>query len=51
MKKTTINFLQEFEKDEKSQILKSILIEEFVKPNEPILKLLSNRDNPFLKHN
>lgn len=47
--KTTITFLNEFEKDEKSQVLKSILIEEFVKPNEPILKLLSNRDNPFLK--
>lgn len=47
--KTAITFLEEFEKDEKSQILKSILIEEFVKPNEPILKFLSNRDNPFLK--
>lgn len=47
--KTTVTFLEEFEKDEKSQVLKSILIEEFVKPNEPILKLLSNRDNPFLQ--
>lgn len=47
--KTTIKFLKEFEKDKKSQLLKSILLEEFVKPNEPILKLLSNRDNKFLK--
>lgn len=47
---TTINFLEEFEKDEKSQILKTILLEEFVNPVEPVLKLLSNRDNIFL-HN
>ena len=46
--KTSITFLEEFEKDEKSQVLKSILLEEFVKPNEPILKWLSNRDNIFL---
>ena len=47
---TTINFLEEFEKDEKSQILKTVLLEEFVKPNEPVLKLLSNRDNKFLSN-
>jgi len=46
---TTIKFLDDFENDEKSQILKSVLLEEFVKPNEPVLKLLSNRDNKFLK--
>ncbi len=46
---TNITFLKEFENDEKSQILKSVLLEEFVKPDEPILKLLSNRDNKFLK--
>ncbi|MBK5247249.1 MAG: ATP-binding protein [Peptostreptococcaceae bacterium] len=46
--KTSITFLEEFENDEKSQVLKTILLEEFVKPNEPILKLLSNRDNKFL---
>jgi AAA15 family ATPase/GTPase len=45
---TTINFLEAFEKDEKSQILKSVLMEEFVKPNEPVLKLISNRENKFL---
>jgi AAA15 family ATPase/GTPase len=46
---TSIKFLEEFENDEKSQLLKSILLEEFVKPDEPILKLISNRDNKFLK--
>lgn len=46
--KTNILFLPEFENDEKSLILKSILLEEFVKPDEPIFKLLSNRDNKFL---
>ncbi|MBS9773464.1 MAG: ATP-binding protein [Trichodesmium erythraeum GBRTRLIN201] len=46
---TSIKFLDEFESDEKSQLLKTVLLEEFVKPNEPVLKLLSNRDNIFLK--
>lgn len=46
---TTIKFLDDFEDDEKSQVLKTVLLEEFVKPNEPVLKLLSNRDNKFLK--
>lgn len=46
---TTIKFLDDFENDEKSQILKTVLLEEFVKPNEPVLKLLSNRENKFLK--
>lgn len=46
---TSVNFLNDFENDEKSQILKSILLEEFIKPNKPILKLLANRDNTFLK--
>lgn len=47
--KTTIKFLDDFENDEKSQVLKDVLLEEFVKPNEPVLKLLSKRDNKFLK--
>lgn len=46
---TVISFLNDFEKDTKSQVLKTVLLEEFVKPNEPILKLISNRDNKFLK--
>jgi AAA15 family ATPase/GTPase len=45
---TSIDFLEEFESDDKSQVLKSILLEEFVKADQPILKLLSNRDNKFL---
>lgn len=45
---TTIQFLEDFEKDEKSQLLKTILIEEFVKPNESVLKILSNRDNKYI---
>ncbi len=38
------------ENDEKSQLLKSILLEEFVKHDEPILKLISKRENKFLKN-
>ncbi|MCD4732087.1 MAG: ATP-binding protein [Bacteroidales bacterium] len=45
---TSIKFLDKFEKDEKSQVLKTVLLEDFVKPNESILKLLSNRENEFL---
>jgi hypothetical protein len=47
--KTSIKFLDEFENDEKSQVLKTILLEEFVKPNKTIFKLIANRDNPYLK--
>lgn len=47
---TSIVFLNDFENDEKSQVLKSILLEEFVKHNQPVLKLLSKRDNKFLKN-
>jgi len=46
---TSIKFSDDFENDEKSQVLKTVLLEEFVKPNKPVLKLLSNRDNKFLK--
>lgn len=46
---TEIIFSEDFEKDKKTQLLKSILIEEFVKPHKPILKLLSNRENKFFK--
>lgn len=47
---TSIQFSEEFESDEKSQLLKSILLEEFVKHNKPILKLISKRDNKFLQN-
>lgn len=47
--KSDIKFMDEFEQDEKSQVMKSVLLDEFVKPDETVLKLLSNRDNKFLK--
>jgi len=46
---TIINFLPDFEKDEKSQMLKAMLLEEFVKADKPVLKLLAGRGNIFLK--
>jgi len=45
---TRIQFLADFEKDEKSQILKAVLIEDFVKPDESVVKILSNRDNKYI---
>lgn len=45
---TTVQFLAEFENDAKSQILKEVLLQEFIKPDKPILKLISGRDNVFL---
>ncbi len=45
----SILFHDAFERDEKSMLLKSVLLEDFVMPNKPILKLLSKRDNKFLK--
>jgi AAA15 family ATPase/GTPase len=47
--KTQITFIPAFEQDEKSQLLKAILLEEFVQPEKPVLKLLSNRDNQYLR--
>jgi len=43
-----LKFKPEFEKDEKSQVLKSVLLEEFVKTNEPVFKLLAKRENKSL---
>lgn len=48
-KKTEIKLLEEFEDDEKSRLLKDVLLEEFVKPNATVLKLFANRDNKFIK--
>lgn len=47
--KTKIIFSKEAEDNERIQIFKSVLIEDFVKPDQPILKLLSQRENEFLK--
>lgn len=45
---TTITFLKDFEDDEKGKILKEVLLEDFVRPNSPVLKLISKRDNVHL---
>ena len=47
--KTTIKFFDEFENDKKSTVIKEVLIEEFVKVDKPILRLLANRENKNLK--
>ncbi len=46
---TSIQFSDEFEKDEKSSVYKSVLLESFVKSNETLLQLLSKRENIFLQ--
>ncbi|EKF54365.1 abortive phage resistance protein-like protein [Galbibacter marinus] len=48
-KKTQIKFSSDFEKDEKSKVIKEVLIEEFVRVDKPILKLLANRENENLR--
>lgn len=45
---TNIQFMEAFEQDEKSQLLKSILIEEFFQANKSVLKILSNRTNEHI---
>ena len=47
--KSNLKFMEAFEADERGQLLKSILLEEFVKPGQSIFRLLSNRDNKFLQ--
>lgn len=47
--KTHIKFAEEFEKDEKSHLIKEVLIEEFVRIDQPIIKLLANRENEHLR--
>jgi AAA15 family ATPase/GTPase len=46
---TTLKFSDDFENDAKSQIMKEVLIEDFISHNSTIFKLLSNRDNKYLK--
>lgn len=43
-----IKFSAEFEINEKNMLLKEILLDEFVKPDKPILQLLANRENEQL---
>ncbi|MCB9233008.1 MAG: ATP-binding protein [Bacteroidia bacterium] len=47
--KSNLKFSPELEDNEELRILKKILMEEFVKEKEPILKLLSNRHNPHFE--
>lgn len=47
---TNIKFSDEFEKDEKNLMLKTLLIDEFIEPNKLILKLLSKKKNELLKN-
>lgn len=45
-----LQFSEEFERDAKSQLLKSILIEEFLVPSKTIFQWVAKRDNPLLAH-
>jgi len=45
--KTDIIFSKEFEKIEENRMLKNILITEFAKPDEPIIGLISRRENKY----
>ena len=45
---TSITFNDTIEKEEKIQVLKNVLLEEFVKPTKTVLKIFANRDNPNL---
>jgi AAA15 family ATPase/GTPase len=46
---TILNFSEDFEKSERNKILKEILVQEFIKPDKTIFKLIANRDNKDLK--
>lgn len=48
--KTTLKFSNEMEDSAGSDVLKSILLEEFVNAHEPVFRLLSNRDNKYLSN-
>lgn len=47
-KKTTIKFLEEFENDPESQVLKKVIEKNLSKPNKTILKLLTTLESDFL---
>ncbi len=47
--KTSLLFSKDFEKSKKNQMLKEILLQEFIKSEKPILKLLANRDSKELQ--
>jgi AAA15 family ATPase/GTPase len=47
---TDIRFSEAFEANEKNMMLKSVLLDEFVKPDQPVLKLLASRETAELHH-
>lgn len=47
--KIHITFLEAFENDKESQVLKKIIEKNLAKPNKPLLKLLTTLNNPFLE--
>ncbi len=47
---TDIRFSEAFEANEKNMMLKSVLLDEFVKPDQVVLKLLASRENEELHH-
>jgi len=46
---SSITFMEAFEADEKSQLIKEVLLEEFIRPNKSAFKLMSKRENKFLQ--
>jgi uncharacterized protein len=46
--KTHLTFLNAFENDKESQLLKRIIEKNLAKPNKPLLQLLTTLNNPFL---
>ncbi|TAE16102.1 MAG: ATP-binding protein [Bacteroidetes bacterium] len=49
LNKTSLQFSADFEKSKKNQMLKEILLQEFIRPDKPILKLIANRESKELK--
>ncbi|HNF14627.1 MAG TPA: ATP-binding protein [Leptospiraceae bacterium] len=43
----SLRFTEEFESEEKNRILKTVLTEEFLRPERPMIRILSNRDNNY----
>ncbi len=44
-----IKFLDQFERDKESQVLKNVIEKNLAKPGKPILKMLTTLNNPFLE--
>jgi AAA15 family ATPase/GTPase len=48
--KTSIRFTDQFESQEKNQMLKDLIISEFAKPEETIISILKNREHELLNN-